>query len=130
MIGEVKVEKLTHKLTLICVKYIPILVAIVELLGTVLSFLNIGTILLAYLFGSSVVTLIPMYIMSYAFKFCKYHRMVLNYIVANKLIFMLDYLFVIPLSATGFMAATITLAGIFLALTIYNYLKYGDRNNT
>lgn len=130
MIREVKVEKLTHKLTLICVKYIPILVAIVELLGTVLSFLNIGTILLAYLFGSSVVTLIPMYIMSYAFKFCKYHRMVLNYIVANKLIFMLDYLFVIPLSATGFMAATITLAGIFLALTIYNYLKYGDRNNT
>lgn len=56
--------------------------------------------------------------------------MVLNYIVANKLIFMLDYLFVIPLSATGFIAATITLAGIFLALTIYNYLKYGDRNNT
>lgn len=123
-------EKLTHKLTLICVKYIPILVAMIELLGTVLSFLNIGTILLAYLFGSSVVTLIPMYIMSYAFKFCKYHRMVLNYIVANKLIFMLDYLFVIPLSATGFIAATITLAGIFLALTIYNYLKYGDRNNT
>jgi hypothetical protein len=130
VIGEVKVEKLTHKLTLICVKYIPILVAIVELLGTVLSFLNIGTILLAYLFGSSVATLIPMYIMSYAFKFCKYHRMVLNYIVANKLIFMLDYLFVIPLSATGFIATTITLAGIFLALTIYNYLKYGDRNNT
>jgi hypothetical protein len=130
VIGEVKVEKLTHKLTLICVKYIPILVAIVELLGTVLSFLNIGTILLAYLFGSSVVTLIPMYIMSYAFKFCKYHRMVLNYIVANKLIFMLNYLFVIPLSATGFIATTITLAGIFLALTIYNYLKYGDRNNT
>lgn len=56
--------------------------------------------------------------------------MVLNYIVANKLIFMLDYLFVIPLSATGFIATTITLAGIFLALTIYNYLKYGDRNNT
>lgn len=123
-------EKLFHKLTLICVKYVPILVALTELLGTVLTFLNISTVFLGYLLGSSVITLIPMYITSYAFRFCKYHRMILNYIVANKIVFLLDYIFILPLSATGLVLLATTLAMLFLALTIYNYMKYGDRSGT
>lgn len=123
-------EKLFHKLTLICVKYVPMLVALAELLGTVLIFLNISTALLGYLLGSSVITLIPMYITSYAFRFCKYHRMILNYVVVNKIVFLLDYIFIFPLSATGLIVLATILAVIFLVVIIYNYLKYGDRSNT
>lgn len=123
-------EKLFHKLTLICVKYVPILVALTELLGTVLTFLNISTVFLGYLLGSSVITLIPMYITSYAFRFCKYHRMILNYIVANKIVFLLDYIFILPLSATGLVLLATTLAMLFLVSIIYNYMKYGDRSDT
>lgn len=127
---ERKMEKLSHKLTLICVKYLPVIVAIFELLASVLFFLGVDVSILGYLLGVSVVGLIPMYIMSYAFKFCKYHRMILNYIVSNKLLYLIDYIFIIPFGNIGIVGVSFILAGIFLALTIYNYLKYGDRNNT
>lgn len=120
--------KLSHKLTLICVKYLPMIVAIVELLGTILSFLSIETAILGYLFGASGITIIPMYITSYTFKFCKYHRMIINYIVANKLMFLLDYIFILPIGSTGLITLATIMAFIFLTLIIYNYLKYGDKS--
>lgn len=70
-----------------------------------------------------------MYIMSYAFKFCKYHRMIINYIVVNKVVYLIDYLFVLPLTIANLALLYLSLAGIFIALIIYNYLKYGDRNS-
>lgn len=123
-------EKLSHKLTLLCVKYLPVIVALNEFLASVLFLIGISAIPLGHLFGISLVGLIPMYIMSYAFKFCKYHRMILNYIVANKSLLLIDCLFVIPISDIWFIGINFVMAGIFLALIIYNYLKYGDRSGT
>lgn len=123
-------EKLLYKLTLICVKYIPVLLALVDVVVIVLSYFNIYPPLLGVILGSTVLTLIPMYITSFAFKFCKYHRMILNYLATNKLIYILDYLFVIPLSDIGFVTGSLIIAAIFLTLTIYYYLKYGDRSDT
>ena len=60
---------LSHKLTILCVKYIPVIVALTDVLAIILTFLNIGTGLLGCILGASVISLVPMYIMSYAFKF-------------------------------------------------------------
>lgn len=127
---ESKMNKLSHKLTLVCVKYIPPIVALVDLLSIVLLFIGIDTFLLDYIFGTSVMTLIPMYIMSYAFKFCKYHRMILHYMVANRIVFFIDKIFKLPLVDMSLLLIYIFLAGLFLTFTIYNYLKHGDRNDS
>lgn len=70
-----------------------------------------------------------MYIMSYAFKFCKYHRKILNYIVFNKIAYLVDYIFVIPAADKIIFMLYLVVAGIFLVLIIRDYLKYGDRNS-
>lgn len=123
-------NKLLHKLTLLSVKYIPILLAIVEFVAVILSYCGISTAILGVLLGTSLVTLIPMYIMSYTFKFCKYHRMVINYVTTNKIILLVDTIVTIPFGDAAFLLILLAIAGTFLALTIYNYMKYGDRSDT
>lgn len=121
-------EKAPHKLTLLCVK-IPVIVALADLVAIFITFFTPLPMFISYTFSSSIITLIPMYIMSYAFKFCKYHRMIINYIVVNKVVYLIDYLFVLPLTIANLVLLYLSLAGIFIALIIYNYLKYGDRNS-
>lgn len=123
-------NKLSHKLIVLCVKYIPAILAIVEFVATLLVYFNIGIGGLSIIFGTSVLSLIPMYIASYAFNFCKYHRLILNYIALNKLLYIIDDLFKLPLADYNFMVFYIVLTGLFFAATIYNYLKYGDRSDS
>lgn len=56
--------------------------------------------------------------------------MIINYIAANKLIYIVDSIFIIPMADFSFLPVYLFMTGIFLTLTIYNYLKYGDRDNT
>ena len=122
-------KMLSHKLAILCVKYIPVIVALTHVLAIILTFLNIGTGLLGCILGTSVISLVPMYIMSYAFKFCKYHRKILNYIVFNKIAYLVDYIFVIPAADKIIFMLYLIVVGVFLTLIIRDYLKYGDRNS-
>lgn len=90
-----------YKLELICVKYIPILIAVVVLLNAILSYFDIYVNELNYIAGTSFLTLIPMYISSYAYKFCEYHRMFIHYILAHKLLVTVDMYIGIPLYVSG-----------------------------
>lgn len=63
-----------YKLELICVKYVPIIIALLSLLDNVLMYYDISLDILSYIAGTSILTTIPMYISSYVYKFCKYHR--------------------------------------------------------
>lgn len=87
-----------YKLELICVKYVPIIIALLSLLDNVLMYYDISLDILSYIAGTSILTTIPMYISSYVYKFCKYHRMFIHYIVVNKVIAMVDNYIIIPLS--------------------------------
>lgn len=86
-----------YKLELICVKYVPIIIALLSLLDNVLMYYDISLDILSYIAGTSILTTIPMYISSYVYKFCKYHRMFIHYIVVNKVIAMVDNYIIIPL---------------------------------
>lgn len=75
-----------YKLELICVKYVPILIALITLIDVILYYFDIDFELINYIAGTSFLTMIPMYISSYVYKFCEYHRMFLHYIVVNKVV--------------------------------------------
>lgn len=128
--GGPRMSRLSHKLALICVKYIPPIAALVDLISIILVFMDMGSFMLDYVFGTSVISLVPMYIMSYAFKFCKYHRMILNYILANRIVFLVDSLFKLSVEDISLFLIYLGIAGIFLILIIHDYLKYGDINNS
>ena len=90
-------NKRMYKLELICVKYVPILIALITLIDVILYYFDIDFELINYIAGTSFLTMIPMYISSYIYKFCEYHRMFLHYIVVNKVVMMIDLYIGIPL---------------------------------
>lgn len=51
-----------YKLELICVKYVPIIIALLSLLDNVLMYYDISLDILSYIAGTSILTTIPMYI--------------------------------------------------------------------
>lgn len=122
-------NKRMYKLELICVKYIPILIALITLIDNILYYYDIDFELINYVAGTSFLTMIPMYISSYVYKFCEYHRMFLHYIVVNKVVVMIDLYIGIPLGDFMLLVLYLIMAGIFASLALYYHQKYGGRKN-
>lgn len=122
-------NKRMYKLELIRVKYIPIPIALITLIDVILYYFDINFELINYVAGTSFLTMIPMYISSYVYKFCEYHRMFLHYIVVNKVVMMIDLYIGIPLGDFMLLVLYLIVAGIFAFLALYLHQKYGGRKN-
>lgn len=122
-------NKRVYKLELLCVKYVPIIIAFGVLLDSILSYFDIYCDELYYIIGTSFFTLIPMYISSIAYKFCKYHRMFIHYILAHKIIASIDMYIGIPLNDGYMLLLYLIVAGIFAFLALYYHQKYGGRSH-
>ena len=72
--------------------------AAICLVNTVLFYLGIDAIILTYIGGISFLTIGFLYLSSYVFKFCEYHRMFLHYIVIINVLSYIDMTWGIPLS--------------------------------
>ena len=80
-----------YKLSLVMIKAIPMCIAFVYLLNSLLSYFDIDVSILSTIGGMSILTLILMYCLSIAFEFCAYHRMFLHYILIEDVINYIDY---------------------------------------
>ena len=76
-------DKLLYKITVIVLKILPMLLAFITLLNSILSYFNIDLVILSYIGRISLITILFIYISSYTFKFCEYHRIFLHYIVVT-----------------------------------------------
>ena len=72
-------SKSLYKIELYLMKIMPMLYALLSLLNTVLSYLDIDCVILSYIGSVSFITLLFLYITSYVFKFCEYHRVFIHY---------------------------------------------------
>ena len=79
-------NKLLYKVTVIVLKILPMLLAFITLLNSILSYFNIDLVILSYIGGVSLITILFIYVASYTFKFCEYHRIFLYYIVVTQII--------------------------------------------
>ena len=66
------------------------LLAFITLLNYILSYFNIDLVILSYIGGVSLITILFIYIASYTFRFCEYYRMFLHYIVVTWIINIID----------------------------------------
>lgn len=104
-------------------KVIPMLLALSAILGMMLDFFGIDNYLFSLIGGVSFFPLLFLYIISFVFRFCVYHRMFLHYVVANNLLTYYDYYIGIPVSNAGLFMIHMLLIGIFLFLILYFYRK-------
>lgn len=117
-------SKTLYKVEIGLLKIIPMILAGIYLSNTILSyFLDIDLIILSYIGGISLLPLIFLYLSSYVFRFCIYHRVFLHYISINELILILDTHIGLPISDLEYFCLQMSIFGISLFLFLYLYVK-------
>ena len=119
----VSVNKNLYKILLLLLKVIPMLTALGYLLNTLLLYIGIDAIILSYLVGMSFSTWLFVLIAAFVCKFCIYHRMFLYYILSADCINVIDSYVGIPVSDLNLLAIHFIVAGVFLFLILYFYVK-------
>lgn len=124
MDAEESLNKSIYRIGLFLLKILPMLMAALFLLNTILSYFNIDCSFISYVAGIGILPLLFFYVASYMFKFCKYHRMFLHYIVVNNIICFIDYNYTIPISNRSYLLLHIIIAGLFLFIILYLKKKH------
>lgn len=116
-------SKTLYKIELGLLKVIPMILALTALLNSILSYFGIDLYILSYIGGVSIFTMLFLYLSSYVFKFCEYHRMFLHYIVSTWIINIIDYYVGIPISDLEYLCLQMIIAGISLFTILYLYVR-------
>ena len=116
-------SKLLYKIELRLLKIIPMILAFTALLNSILSYFNIDLYILSYIGGISIFTMVFLYLSSYVFKFCEYHRMFLHYVVVTWIINTVDYYIGIPINDLEYLCLQMIIAGISLFIILLLYYK-------
>ena len=95
-------NKLLYKIELCLVKVIPMIYALLSLLNTTLSYFGIDVVILSYIGSVSFITLLLLYVTSYVFKSCEYHRMFIHYTTVTWILNIIDLYIGIPVSDVGY----------------------------
>lgn len=130
MAVEANLNKALYKIQLYLIKVIPMVMAFISLVNTVFSYYDIDLSILSYIGGYSILTIVFLYLASYVFKFCEYHRMFIHYIVVNWALNIYDAYIGIPLNDRGLLITYLTVTGIFLFIILYLYVKSHKRTTS
>lgn len=125
MAAEENLKVSMYKMEVYLLKIIPVILAIGDLANTLLSLFEISAPVISYIGGISFLSLAFLYISSYVFRFCEWHRMPLHFIVVNNLINIYDWYIGIPIGLIDMLLVELVLVGITIILTVYLH----ERNN-
>lgn len=117
--SERKLNKTLYKVFLLILKIIPFLLAINETVFTILHYFDIECYSLNFIGGFSVLFMIQLYIMSYIFQYCEWHRVPLHYVTIVNILALYDTYVGIPISDLQMLRVYLVIAGISLAYFIY-----------
>ena len=110
---EKLVSKQLYKIAIWLLKFIPFILALFNFLNTILTTLGIVLPFIVELASISFIPLIFIYIASYLFKFCRYHRVPLHYVAVNKVLNLIDYYFQIPIPDYNWLILNSVVFGFF-----------------
>lgn len=112
-------RKSKYKALIILLKVIPMLIAICYIVNTFLWIFGINAELFSYVGSVSILTLAFLYLASYVFEFCEYHRMFLHYVLTDNIVSCIDYYFEIGIHYIIYLI----IIGLFLFLILYLHQK-------
>lgn len=124
-----KRSKTKYKLVLVCLKYLPLVLALIYATNSVLSFFNIY-IGLSHIGGLSLLPWLFIYLISSLFNYCKYYKMFLWYIFITDAINCLDYYIGIPVDNYTMLGIHLSLICFVLLIMTIKYVKGNKRTFT
>lgn len=120
------VNKNLYKLFISIIKFIPNILALIQILGLILNCMGQTSFILTCFGGTSFITLLLLYLISYVFKFCGIHRMSLHYVTLITIVTILDFYFNLFLAITAY-RIYLLFTGVFITSWIITWYK--NRNN-
>lgn len=110
-------DRCLYKIVLFSVKVLPMIISGIYLMNTTLSYFNIDWEILSYIVAGLFIA--GLYLLSIAFKFCRWHRVFIHYITGNLILNTLDCYVGIPVSDKGIFLLYLIFTGICLFLALY-----------
>jgi len=121
MAVEERLSKVLYKTELYLIKVIPMIIAFIYLLNTTLSYFYVDLPILSYIIMFLLMAFL--YLSSFIFKFCSWHRLFLHYIMVNLILNIIDLYIGIPLSDRGLFIMYMSITGISLFVLLYLKFK-------
>lgn len=114
---------------IVVLKILSAVMAFSFLMNTVCAFFLVPFQVITHYLGLVIAPLAFIYISSYVFKFCEYHRWFVHYIAITELINITDWYWKIPISNEAICIVHFVISGIFLLGILIHYIKkkyYGN----
>ena len=112
-----------YKLSILVLKFIPMLTALCYMTSTIFNYFDYNIEPLSNIGGMSLLTWVFIYLASVVFKFCSYYRMFLWYILIDDLFNIIDYYWSIPISTDNILMLHNIWIGITLFIILVLYVK-------
>ena len=104
-------------------KILPMLMAVMYLANTILSYFYIESRTFSYLSSIGIIPWAFIMMASYRLRFCEYHRMFLWYVLFNNAVCWADEKYTLPINNWSYFLLHIVIAGVFLFLVLYFHQK-------
>ena len=120
---NITLSKDLYKIFIIFIKYVPNILALLKIIGLVLSYFNISSFFLTCFGGTSQILIVILYLISFIFRFCGLYRLSLNYITTITIITIIDYYIGIPIDNNAIYLIYESITGVFISLWIWIFYK-------
>lgn len=127
MINNTIGSKNLYKIFLGVIKYTPNILALIQIIGLILSYFGITSFFLTCIGGTSLIMLLLLYLISFIFRFCGLYRLSLNYVTLITGLTIIDYYFTLPIDVGSLFYLYAFISGIFIIIWIVYW--YTHRNN-
>ena len=114
---EAKLRNSLYKIELHWIKIIPMVVAVLSFTDTLLSYFDYEGATISYIIA--LLIWLFLYLSSFCFQFCRWHRMFLYYILVEGIINWYDYTYGIPLGLRPMVAFQLGLGIVFISIGLY-----------
>lgn len=121
MVEGANLKNSLYKLEVIIIKVLPFIIAALYVLSTILDYIGICSTLINYIVY--LMFFVFLYVSSYVFKFCEYHRMPIHYALGINLINVYDVYIGIPANNYTMFGIYSVFTGIAIFITVYLYVK-------
>jgi hypothetical protein len=117
-------SKNLYKLMLVVLKVLPMVMALGFVLSNTIPRINPVLNMIVHICGLTIPQFAFMYLSSYIFRFCSYHRIFLHYILAIQAITITDWYIGIPISNNEIRYLQYAVSVVFAIIAIYLYIKH------
>lgn len=116
-----------YKIDLSIIKVIPFMIALCQIINISLSYIGIEVTYITYIAGIGLLPLLFIWVSSFVFRFCIYHRIPIYYTFVNNILCTIDYEYGIPVTARELLLMNVLIIGMFICMFIFFKFKLFKR---